>query len=199
MSKCKGHVCERIHARECKDFDASHLLGAPFPVTLTGGVLEKHCEECGAKAGHILKNPKQLIGMVAVSRVCEGMKLNGSEVKFLRKAMGLKAKDLAEQLDLDPAHVSRIENDRRTISVAHEKALRQAVCLHFIDDAQIMKMDGSKIFSMQIASAVCATRLFSLDLCLVEQKHELRVVGGKGSATVSSKSWKDDCGPKIAV
>ncbi|WP_299283949.1 helix-turn-helix transcriptional regulator [uncultured Tateyamaria sp.] len=199
MAGLDKHICRKIHVRECKDYDASHLIGAPFPVTLTGGVLEKHCEECNAKAGHILKNPRQLTRMVAVARACDDMKLNGSEVRFLRKSINLKAKELAEKLDIDPAHLSRIENGHLAISVVLEKLVRSAVCLSFLDEARIVGMDGSSILSMNIPSVVCSSRIFSLDLRLVEQNNVLHVVGGERSATVSSKSWKDDCEPKIAI
>lgn len=199
MEKTGTHICKDIQLRDCINYDASHLLGAPFPVTLTGGVKEKYCNQCGATKGHLLKDPLQLIAMVAVLRACNDMKLNGSEVRFLRKSMSYKAKHLAEKLDLAPAHLSRIENDKVPMSLVYEKLLRAAVCLHYIDAAKCLGVDVSHVLSMEVTSAKCVSKSFHLVLCLVEKESVLRVVGEDTSVVSSNHAWKDDCGPKVAV
>lgn len=199
MKNSEKHECKRVSLRECVDFDVSHLLGAPFPVTLTGGVLEKTCEVCGAVAGHILTKPRQLVGMVAVLRSCDAKKLNGAEIRFLRKAMGLKANQLAVKLDIDPSYLSKIENDKQVMSVVHEKLLRSAVLFHYLEETRRLDMDGNEIFSMDIPAVVCASRTFELEMCLVEEGNILQMVGSEKAVHRMDKSWKDDCGAKVAV
>lgn len=41
----------------------------------------------------------------------------GKNIRMLREARGLKAKDIAEKADLTPAYVSRIENGKVKVSV----------------------------------------------------------------------------------
>lgn len=200
MKQKSTHQCTTFQLRDCVDFDASQLLGAPFPVTLTGGVVEKLCSECGAHMGHILKKPSELIAMVAVLRACNGLKLSGSEVRFLRKSMNLKAKELADELTLDPSHLSRIENDRQCISDVYEKLLRAVVCLHHFDAAQELKVDIRRVFSMTIPAVTPVPKVFNLELHMEERKTSLRSIGTEHRVISNSVvSWKDDCDPKVAV
>ncbi|WP_299778652.1 helix-turn-helix transcriptional regulator [uncultured Roseobacter sp.] len=198
MGNQSGHKCSEMHVRECVGFDASHLLGAPFPVTLYGGVGEKYCGKCGAVKGHIIKDPMELIAMVAVLRACDDMKLNGSEVKFLRKSMSYKAKDLAHKLDLDPAHLSRIENDKKPMSLVYEKLLRAAVCLKFIETAKFIGVDVSHVLSMNITSAKCVSKIFDLHLCLVEKDNVLRLKSHGAADGDLVRSWEGG-DPKLAI
>lgn len=194
------HKCSTFHLRECEAFDASHILGAPFPVTLHAGVYEKLCDVCGASSGHILKEPQQLVALVAVLRACHEIKLNGSEVKFLRKCMSLKSKTLAEKLALDPATLSRIENDKQPISEVYEKLLRAAVCLHFMECAHMLGVDVKGILSMNISAARCVSKVIHLDVTLVEQKVNLHDINsGNVHDKVVSASWRDDPDPRIAM
>lgn len=50
--------------------------------------------------------------------------LNSKEMRFLRKDMGLKAKELAEIMGVDNATISRWENDAQTSSETRDRLLR---------------------------------------------------------------------------
>ena len=50
--------------------------------------------------------------------------LNAKEIRFLRKNMGLKAKELAEIMGVDNATISRWENEAQAISETRDRLLR---------------------------------------------------------------------------
>jgi putative zinc finger/helix-turn-helix YgiT family protein len=50
--------------------------------------------------------------------------LNGNEVRFLRKNMGLMAKDLTGYLGVDKSTVSRWENGKKPLSKSNDKFIR---------------------------------------------------------------------------
>jgi DNA-binding transcriptional regulator YiaG len=64
---------------------------------------------------------------VAVARATVPAKLSGKEIRFLRKALGLRATALAEFLDVTPETFSRWENGKETISNNPERILRLRV------------------------------------------------------------------------
>jgi transcriptional regulator with XRE-family HTH domain len=54
----------------------------------------------------------------------EGL-LVGEEIRFLRKNAGLSAKEFARLIQVDPAHLSRVENGKtETLSAATDKLAR---------------------------------------------------------------------------
>jgi DNA-binding transcriptional regulator YiaG len=52
----------------------------------------------------------------AVARAIVPAKLTGKEIRFLRKAIGMRAADLARFLDVTAETMSRWENDREVIN-----------------------------------------------------------------------------------
>lgn len=109
-----------IHVVEDYNMEA---LGAPFTVVLKNGVSKKHDPKTGAEK-IIIPDLKGLIGAVVRSRVLHPRKLGGDEVKFLRKSLGIKAKDLAEFLGMTPEHFSRCENGTKVLAPSSEKLFR---------------------------------------------------------------------------
>lgn len=82
---------------------------------------------CGACGEEVITIPdvNGLIAAAAVARVMLPTKLNGTEIKFLRKAIGMPAKNLAEILNVRPETVSRWENDAtQQIGNSEEKLFR---------------------------------------------------------------------------
>jgi DNA-binding transcriptional regulator YiaG len=73
-----------------------------------------------------------LIKQIAVSRAAHPLKLRGRDIKFLRKTLGLKSKDLAEKLDIGPEHLSRCESGDKILSPNSEKVLRTLVLLEAV-------------------------------------------------------------------
>ena len=98
-------------------------LGAPFDVIVTNGVTLNKNETTGRTIVSIT-DTVGLINAVVRSRVCNTRKLNGAEIKFLRKAINTKAKDLAEALEVSAEHLSRCENGVGALSPQSEKLFR---------------------------------------------------------------------------
>lgn len=72
-----------------------------------------------------------LVAAIAAYRCLEPGKLAGAEIRFMRKALGLTQADFAETLEIDPATVSRCENDGQVLGGFAEKCLRHLVCVVF--------------------------------------------------------------------
>jgi DNA-binding XRE family transcriptional regulator len=91
-----------------------------------------------------------LVAAVSVARAKEPTKLNGREIRFLRKAIGFTAKELASDLDVSEETVSRWENGHLAIGNSVERILRWKVCkaleekapaIHWDDDEIVTRME----------------------------------------------------------
>lgn len=100
-------------------------LGAPFKVILHSGVTFGVDEQTGEETVKI-PDTIGLINAVVRARVCHRRKLNGGEIKFIRKALGVKAKIIAEFLDMTAEHFSRCESEQKVMSAQAEKLFRMA-------------------------------------------------------------------------
>lgn len=152
MTKCT--CCDMAKARMdvLAEFDASGLLGTPFPVFIHDAVKEKTCSDCGTVLGHVVPMPDKLIAVVAVLRAINPIKLNGAEIRFLRKSVGLKAKEMAARIEISAEQFSRFENGRKPISEIYEKLLRAEVCLHHIESLPRIDVDIRGLLAMKIVS-----------------------------------------------
>ncbi len=111
----------------------------PYKYTQSGldviliGIPQYTCNSCGERFTPI-PNPENLHRIIALD-ICKNKKalLLPDEIKFLRKELHLKAKDLARVMGADPSVVSRWENGKKPIGEANDRLLR-AICLAGIDD-----------------------------------------------------------------
>lgn len=69
-----------------------------------------------------------LVIAIAVNRCLEPGKLAGAEIRFMRKVLGMTQAEFADTLEIDPATVSRWENDGQVLGGFAEKCLRHLVC-----------------------------------------------------------------------
>ncbi len=97
-----------------------HDLG--FPVELQN-IEVIHCEACSTDVP-VIPNMDGLMVTVATAVICNPRKLNGSEVKFLRKYVGKSATEFSRFLHVDPTHLSKIENDKTDIGDRLDKLVR---------------------------------------------------------------------------
>lgn len=146
------HQHEKIGIRRLDKFDATELLGTSHPVVLYDAVDEKFCETCGEVLGHIIPNFKGLISSVAVFRTSKATKLNGKDIKFLRKSLKKKAKEFAGDIAISPEQLSRFENDKQVISPVYERLLRAAVFLGHWDDVDRLCLNRLDLFQLEIPS-----------------------------------------------
>jgi DNA-binding XRE family transcriptional regulator len=105
--ECGGAMKTR---RESYRYDAVGL-----PVTLIG-VEVSRCPRCG-------------------TLVSRRGRLTGAEVRFLRKHLGWTGAELARHLGVQPATVSRWENDAQPVGPVAERLLRLVVARHEPDSA----------------------------------------------------------------
>jgi DNA-binding transcriptional regulator YiaG len=135
-SKCGGSK---------SDYYLAKSLGAPFDVYLANGVEQKINPVTGKKSVEI-KDPPGLVASVARARVLHARKMSGDDMKFLRTAVCLKSKVLAEAIDLSPEHYSRCEAGQKTMSPTAEKLYRGYIFLatYLKDKALMTKCTAKK-------------------------------------------------------
>lgn len=105
-------------------------------VRLINSVIQQSCDSCG-EAEVIIPNLPGLIGAAAAALVTLDFKLNGREIRFLRKVIDLPAKEFAKKLEVRPETVSRWETGQEVIGPSSEKLLRIIVGL-------VLSLRGSK-------------------------------------------------------
>lgn len=81
------------------------------------------CGECEAEMP-LLPDPDDFAEWLVGELVLQKSRLNGDEIFFLRKAMGLTGERLANRLGVQRVEVSRWENDRNPISFQADFKLR---------------------------------------------------------------------------
>lgn len=88
------------------------------------GIPQYVCDSCGEKYVALpnIQKLHRCIGRL----ICEKRKalLKSEEIKFLRKDLQLKAKELALTLGIAPQTLSRWENGKKPIGEAHDRLLR---------------------------------------------------------------------------
>ena len=167
MTKCSCCGKANTETKVLAKFDASGLLGTPFQVFIEDAVKEKSCVECGEVLGHVIPMPDNLVAVAAVLRATNPIKLNGAEIRFLRKSVGLKAKEIANRMDISAEQFSRYENGKRPISEVYEKLLRAEVCLHHLESIKRIDVDVRGLLAMKIISVRDVGKPLSLHLVRV--------------------------------
>ena len=87
------------------------------------GVLQYKCGNCGETYVEIPRI-NELHLLIGSNVVCKKEFLIGSEVRFLRKEIGMKSKDMAVALSISPEVYSRWENGKQAVAACHDKSLR---------------------------------------------------------------------------
>ncbi len=123
-------------------------LGAPFKIILENSVHVKVDEE-GNVIETTVPDLAGLIHAVVVARVTHERKLSGHELRFVRKAMGWKSKDLAKKLEMSAEHWSRCEAGDKVLSKTTEKLLRIYCVFKTPDKSAIKELGfGDDFFDM---------------------------------------------------
>jgi putative zinc finger/helix-turn-helix YgiT family protein len=120
-----------------------------IPLLIINSVTEERCTECG-EVSHSFPHPEKLNAAAAVCRATMPDKLTGREIRFLRKALAMSAKDVAESLSVTPETMSRWENDKAPMTPQHEKLLRLLVGLGLREQAPLIAFDADVIVRMNI-------------------------------------------------
>jgi len=126
------------------------LMG--IPVVLLDSAIEERCEKCGMILATIIPDLNGLIAAVAVTRAMEPAKLTGPEIRFMRKAIDMSAKALAEVLEVKPETLSRWENSKDVMGPTSEKLLRMVTIGMMCRKAPAVDSDLQSIVDMRIQS-----------------------------------------------
>ena len=98
-------------------------LGAPFRVTLIDSVGLSVDPDTGNEVVTI-PDLAGLISAVVRKRVTCPRKLSGEELRFLRKALAVKAKSIAKFLEVSAEHYSRCEAGEKVLTSSNERMFR---------------------------------------------------------------------------
>lgn len=142
--KCGG---EALVLRRAATF--SHEVSG-IVVELKDSVCEVVCAECGV-VGTLIQNHEGLVAAVAVARSHIPVKLNGIELRFMRKALGMTAAKLAARLDVSAEHLSRWERGHLPITSSKERSLRMLVVIEMQDRAPAIDSDFKALCDMEIS------------------------------------------------
>ncbi len=97
---------------------------------------------------HITHHDK-LMAAAAVYRCTLPRRLNGKEMRFIRKAMNKSATDWADHLSIDKSTLSRWESNKQPMSVNAEKLLRLTALAFLSPDTPGIEIDSKKISLMK--------------------------------------------------
>lgn len=149
------------------------LLGLPYPVLLIDSVIEEFDPETGEALTHTIPALDSLVAAVAIVRALTPVKLAPEEVRFVRKAMDMTGRDLAEALNTTPETVSRWENGGQAPGEFVERLLRHLVCGRLRDLAPAIDVDPNAITTMRVLAEwppgseyrIALTRVILKDAC----------------------------------
>ena len=171
MAKCKTCGSTGVTKNTLHEYRGD-LLGAPFNVVVEDAVVEELCASCGTKKGVMIPNLKGLVAAVAMTRALDPTHLTGGEIRFLRKSVGWKAKDLAKQLKVTPAHISRCENGKEPLGAIREKYLRLYTCVKLAKFAPRIDFSSDDFEDMEIRWARDAASSLTVRMYLVQAEEE---------------------------
>jgi transcriptional regulator with XRE-family HTH domain len=106
--------------------------------------------ETNGASGIVVPDIPGLGAAIAVARVMNDFKLNGQEIRFLRRAIGIKGNKLASDLDVTPETVSRWENGKETITTNVERVLRLQIYKALRDKAPGVTASMDIILEMKL-------------------------------------------------
>lgn len=153
MAHCTSCNLASVETKIAPAYEASGL-GAPFKVVLEHAVKLDVCTKCGATLGTYIPDMEGLFHAVVFSRALDPRKLTGAEMRFMRKAMGWKAKELAKHLGVSAEHLSRCEGGTKIMAPATEKLFRLYAVLRTPDKAALNELDLSEVFNLIEVEAI---------------------------------------------
>ena len=181
MAKCKTCGSMGVTRNTLHEYRGD-LLGAPFNVVVQDAVVEERCAGCGTKKGIMIPNLQGLVAAVAMTRALEPTHLTGGEIRFLRKSVGWKAKDLAKQLNVSPSHISRCETGKEPLGAIREKYLRLYACVKLAKSAPRIDFSPDDFENMEICWVRDMASSLTVRMYLVQA----------GEKTAGDPGWKTD-------
>jgi len=164
---------DRVHAhgsvqRAVVEAYEEKLMG--IPLILFNAIEQEKCEGCGDVLKTTIPDFEGLVSAVAVTRIKHALKLDGTEIKFLRKALGVTAKKLAGDLEVTPETFSRWENGKDPIGPTSEKLLRTFVGDELSINAPAIYYDPKEIRELRILPVRGANETLVIAMVRVDMK-----------------------------
>ncbi len=119
------------------------------------------CDSCDENIACIQRLP-ELNSAIGEALLRKASLLNGKEIRFLRKNIGLKAVELQKYLGVNNATISRWEQTKQKISPGHDRLLR-LVYAHFKGIPHDTITSLVKDWFSQIKREEIATPLYTID------------------------------------
>jgi len=105
--------------------DRYNLVDMGIPAVVTDMEIAE-CNRCGNE-DPIIAHLDELMRTVVVAVVCSPSPLRGTDVRFLRKYIGMTAEEFARLLNVDKTTVSKWENDRDPVGNQSDRLIRLIV------------------------------------------------------------------------
>ena len=123
------------------------------------GIVQYRCESCGEMAAEIPKI-KALHRVIARDIICKREALSGDEVRFLRKEIAMKSKDMAETLAILPETYSRWENGKQSVGPSYDRQLRLIYILNASEeDGKVIHKNIRKMLSKMAVLPQSSTKI----------------------------------------
>jgi DNA-binding transcriptional regulator YiaG len=141
-------IASAAKVRVLDTYDATLLVGLR---TIVCGAAIERVDESGEETIELPK-PRELRASVAIARCLMPEKLQGWEIKAMRKIMGLTLAELAKRLDerTAPETVSRWEADAQPMGSYADKVLRLMVCEALRTEAPGIAYSGGLIANLKV-------------------------------------------------
>lgn len=124
MNKCRH--CGAMSVRTVTLGEHAEEMGG-YKVKLIDCVVEETCGSCGRTSTSV-SDRIGLMKTIALTRMLTPIKLDGTDIKFLRETLGMSGRAFAETFELTPETVSRWENNERGIGGLTDKLVRHTAC-----------------------------------------------------------------------
>jgi putative zinc finger/helix-turn-helix YgiT family protein len=115
-------ICPNCNSETVSTKNKHHYTECGLDNVFLEGVNIYECS-CGEKLVSIPAMP-ELHGLIGLHLLKKKSLLNGKEIRFLRKNMGLTSTKLSEIIGVDIATVSRWENSNQPIDKSHDRLIR---------------------------------------------------------------------------
>jgi len=119
-----------------KQHQTYHYLESGLPNVYLQGITVYECPVCDEVMPEI-PSLRKLHLAIAMELVGKPDALSGTELRYLRKEMGVQAKTFAKMLGYTPQHLSRIENGHEGISEQADKLTRSLFLMRRIEEASL--------------------------------------------------------------
>ena len=165
-------VCSCTNNRfEIIESHQTEIIG--IEVVLHNSAERVKCRDCHDET-IMIPNMAGLIAAIAMLRVLNPIKLKGSEIRFIRKSLGLSAKKFASILEVSAESFSRWENDKSPISSVYEKLLRIFAAKNLQEKAPAIDMDIDTLVHMHIKPVCSSNRKMIFHLERLRMDEETR-------------------------